>query len=91
MKKQVCKHTTIIFTFLFSICTANAAFEKHEDPQRKIGIFQSMARIEPPGGETGDPDGPETGGAPVGDALPALIGLGLIYGVYIFKRRKEEI
>ena len=85
--------------FFFSTWTANAAFDKREDGL-KTGLDRNErfedpfrekpSRIGPPGGGgTGTPAGPETG-VPVRDALPILLGLGVIYGVYIFGKKKKE-
>ena len=98
----------MVFAFLFLTWTANATSEKRDNQQQPIGLFQgtttepptkqtrlfqsSSGGLLPPGGGTGTPDDGQETGSPVGDALPILIGLALIYGVYIsLKRRKRGV
>jgi hypothetical protein len=42
-------------------------------------------------GDTEEPENPTMQRAPVGDFLPLLVGLGLIYGVYIFVKKKKRV
>ena len=101
MKKQVYKNIITALVFVLISTTVNAAFEKREDRQ-KTGISKTNglanpslqgkpSRIDNPGGGNGteNPGGPETG-TPIGDALPILLGLGVIYGVYIFGKKRKE-
>jgi hypothetical protein len=120
MKRQICKNIIAVFTFLFSMWTANATFGAGENDQSskivpfqeatirieppgarsgisdkpEIGVpigdaLRELTGIEPPGGGPGTPNGQETG-VPVGDAFLVLLGLGLIYGAYQFKKKRME-
>jgi len=71
--KQILITATLIITFAFTL-NANAAFDKRED---RINSHREN-RIAPPGD---DNNSSNQTGAPIGDAIPFLIGLVLIYGI----------
>ena len=81
------KRIIVILAILFSFTwNMDAAFEKRENrvsnnrATNNASQENGQQRINPP------TDVPETG--PVGDALPFLLGLGLIYGIYVFGKKK---
>ena len=79
MKKQGYKNIITVFILLFSFAVSTSlAFDSREDRINKYHEDRP-SRISKPGG--GNNDENQTGGVPIGTAIPFLVGLVLIYGV----------
>ena len=87
--KSIAIALVILFSFTQNI---GATFEKRENKQQNATeswlVDKSQKRISTPDA-TPDPD-KETGGAPLSDSLPLLLGLGLAYGAYVFGRKSRR-
>ena len=94
----------LVISFSFTL-NADANFKKREDrvtggANRAENAFTNSAppshsgpmRIDKPGGtEGGVPGGPSTEGpSPIGDAIPIVLSLSLIYGMYVLGKKRKE-
>jgi hypothetical protein len=89
--KFLFKYKTLFATLvilLFSLGRINAFPEenKFSDPFARASANSGASRVAPPPNPTDGSAHDEE--APVGDAIPLLLGLGLVYGMYVFKNRK---
>jgi hypothetical protein len=90
--KLLNKYKTIFATItilLFSLGEINAFpdDDKFGDPFARANSGASKAP--PPPDPTGE--GAHDEGGPIGDAIPLLLGLGLVYGVYVFKKETRIV
>jgi hypothetical protein len=92
-----------VLLFSFSVNTINAAsgFKETATSYRKNKFVDRFAETTEPqntpgnGSGWGDPrddeDSTALGGAPVGDGVGIVLTIGLIYGIYVFERKRKEV